>query len=543
MRTRHELDRRATARAGGGTTLAAAARVPTALRRLQQRLGNGGIQRLLPFLETIQRAFGPEHDLSTIRAHVGPGATAASAALSARAYATGSDVVFGEAPTLALAAHEATHVIQQRAGATVPGGVGRPGDAYELQAQAVAARVSRGQSAADLLAPYREAAVPAAQLQLDAAAGGTPTGSANQAVVEAVLAALSRPDPIAGVGDFPGAFAALEPLPMDALLQVLTELQQRGWLEVLAGNEGAALARPDGARIVAAMRTVRVSSPAAAGETEDQLVDDARRIAAVSAWDLDVLLQYLARTLKGVGGEGVLAMYSMMASSLPLLPGAVAAAGGPVMPGPWARPGQQPVPFYIGLSAHAEIAVFYLAEHPGQAVAVNNIAISTILARLALLGRPNTPGAVSLEKLGLEPDIANLSRLHLYEIKPQSLQSLAAVEAAMYMAIFLAAGVPMTLGSTVEPGTAGVVPAPGGYYAFEAPQPGVIIYQYRRGKYQPVPVPVEAEAKEPAKASDPDFMKKMAAITGLSGTALIVYLIISEGTRVVIPPRNLIPVP
>ncbi len=503
------------------------------------------MQRLLPFLPTIQRAFGPEHDLSTIRAHVGPEATAASAALSARAYATGSDVVFGEAPTLALTAHEATHVLQQRAGATLPDGVGRPGDANELEAQAVGARVAAGRSAADLLAPYREAAVPTRappQLQLDAVAGAAPAAAANQEVVEAVLAALSRPDPIAGVGDFPAAFAALEPLPMDALLQVLTELQRRGWLEVLAGNEGAALARPDGARVVAAMRTVRVSSPGAVGETEDQLVDDARRIAAVSAWDLDVLLQYLARTLKGVGGEGVLSMASMMAS-LPLLTGAVAAAGGPVMPGPWAPPGQQPIPFYIGLSAHAEIAAFYLAEHPGQAVAVNNVAISTILSRLALLGRPNTPGAVSLAKLGLEPDITNLTRLHLYEIKPQSLESLAAVEAEMYMAIFLAAGVPMTLGPTVEPGTAGVVPAPGGYYAFEAPQPGVIIYQYRRGKYQPVPVPVEAEAKEPAKASDPEFMKKMAAITGLSGTALIIYIIISEGTRVVIPPRNLIPVP
>ena len=46
-----------------------------------------------------------------------------------------------------------------------------------------------------------------------------------------------------------------------------------------------------------------------------------------------------------------------------------------------------------------------------------------------------------------------------------------------------------------------------------------------------------------SKMSDPKFMDKMAKITGLTGTALIIYLIISEGSRVVFPPRNLVPVP
>jgi RHS repeat-associated protein len=41
---------------------------------------------------------------------------------------------------------------------------------------------------------------------------------------------------------------------------------------------------------------------------------------------------------------------------------------------------------------------------------------------------------------------------------------------------------------------------------------------------------------------DPDFMDKMSKITGLTGTALIIYLIVSEGTRL-FPPRNLVPVP
>jgi hypothetical protein len=37
-------------------------------------------------------------------------------------------------------------------------------------------------------------------------------------------------------------------------------------------------------------------------------------------------------------------------------------------------------------------------------------------------------------------------------------------------------------------------------------------------------------------------MQEMQAITGLTGTALIIYIIISEGSRV-FPPRNAIPIP
>lgn len=56
---------------------------------------------------------------------------------------------------------------------------------------------------------------------------------------------------------------------------------------------------------------------------------------------------------------------------------------------------------------------------------------------------------------------------------------------------------------------------------------------------QPKPEPVPVPKTVPA--PDPDFMDKMAKITGLTGTALIIYLIISEGSRF-FPPRNLIPI-
>lgn len=42
---------------------------------------------------------------------------------------------------------------------------------------------------------------------------------------------------------------------------------------------------------------------------------------------------------------------------------------------------------------------------------------------------------------------------------------------------------------------------------------------------------------------DEGFIKEMERITGLTGAALIIYLIISEGSRILFPPRNFVPVP
>jgi hypothetical protein len=109
--------------------------------------GGGGP---LPHLDTIQRAFGG-HDVSDVQAHVGGGAAEASDAIGAEAYATGNQVAFASSPTLHTAAHEAAHVVQQRAGVALDGGMDRPGDAYERRADEVADRVVAGGNAADLL--------------------------------------------------------------------------------------------------------------------------------------------------------------------------------------------------------------------------------------------------------------------------------------------------------------------------------------------------------------------------------------------------------
>jgi Domain of unknown function (DUF4157)/DNA/RNA non-specific endonuclease len=104
----------------------------------------------LPFLDQIQRSFG-KHDLRALRAHTGDRAAAASSAMGADAYAFGDHVAFAGAPTLHTAAHEAAHVIQQRAGVHLKGGVGEAGDAYERHADEVADLVVAGKSAEELL--------------------------------------------------------------------------------------------------------------------------------------------------------------------------------------------------------------------------------------------------------------------------------------------------------------------------------------------------------------------------------------------------------
>lgn len=110
--------------------------------------GSGGS---LPHLDAIQMSFG-HHDVSSVQAHTDSAAAQASASLGAHGYASGNHVAFADsAPSLHTAAHEAAHVVQQRAGVQLKGAVGQVGDKYEQHADAVADRVVQGQSAQGLL--------------------------------------------------------------------------------------------------------------------------------------------------------------------------------------------------------------------------------------------------------------------------------------------------------------------------------------------------------------------------------------------------------
>ncbi|HEY0478457.1 MAG TPA: DUF4157 domain-containing protein [Kofleriaceae bacterium] len=112
--------------------------------------GTSGAAGPLPHLGEIQRSFG-RHDVSGVQAHTDGAAATASRAMGAEGYATGAHVAFAGSPTLHTAAHEAAHVMQQRAGVQLSGGVGQPGDRYEQHADRVADAVVRGGSSEALL--------------------------------------------------------------------------------------------------------------------------------------------------------------------------------------------------------------------------------------------------------------------------------------------------------------------------------------------------------------------------------------------------------
>ncbi len=104
----------------------------------------------LPFADTIQHAFG-RHDISTVQAHTGPEAANSAREMGAEAYAAGNHVVLGQRADLHTVAHEAAHVVQQRGGVQLKGGVGEVGDTYERHADEVADAVVQGRSAEALL--------------------------------------------------------------------------------------------------------------------------------------------------------------------------------------------------------------------------------------------------------------------------------------------------------------------------------------------------------------------------------------------------------
>jgi hypothetical protein len=144
-----------------------------ALLSLQRTSGNAGVRSLLAARqlggssgEVLDEATRLDmesrlgHDFKDVRVHTGEAATQSAAAVGARAYTMGTDVVFqdGEyAPSTEggrrTLAHELTHVVQQKAGPVegTPGPdgylVSDPSDRFEREAEHVADRVMSDDSA------------------------------------------------------------------------------------------------------------------------------------------------------------------------------------------------------------------------------------------------------------------------------------------------------------------------------------------------------------------------------------------------------------
>ena len=104
--------------------------------------GNGAA---LPHRERFEAAL-PGVDLSSVRLHVGGQAGQSATGMGAEAYASGEDIAFQSQPDLHTLAHEVAHVVQQRHGVALSGGVGAQGDSYEQQADAFADALVAGRS-------------------------------------------------------------------------------------------------------------------------------------------------------------------------------------------------------------------------------------------------------------------------------------------------------------------------------------------------------------------------------------------------------------
>jgi hypothetical protein len=100
---------------------------------------------------SVQEKFSPSlGDLSDVRVHTDETADSLSRSVSARAFATGTDVYFakgeynpGSSDGDRLIAHELAHVVQQRgAAASGPLTVSQPGDALETEADSVADKIA-----------------------------------------------------------------------------------------------------------------------------------------------------------------------------------------------------------------------------------------------------------------------------------------------------------------------------------------------------------------------------------------------------------------
>lgn len=218
-------------------------RSPQRSPRLIQREARRGLRdasHSLPHGERIQSSFG-RHDLSHVRTSIGGDARAANRRMGALAFTSGDRIGFRESPSLHLAAHEAAHVVQQRAGLRLPGNVGRAGDPWERHADRVADVVVDGRSAEGLL---DEVAAPAPSSS-EHADGGAMGASAVQQQITSGATRLFEP-PV--VPELPEPSPAEEEVPPSEAAPAEAEASEASEeaAAMEAAQEGESEAPPEG---------------------------------------------------------------------------------------------------------------------------------------------------------------------------------------------------------------------------------------------------------------------------------------------------------
>ncbi len=388
------------------------------------------------------------------------------------------------------------------------GGVGETGDAHEQHADRVADLVAAGQSAeAELDRAPGDSVPPAVQRKPDEATSPhQPAGTH----VDRLIQLLATP-PAAGRDD---VYTLVLSLNMPELLATMEGVADCGYLPQLRARVSGWTNPFTTAGLRSALYAVELVRMSPSAIATEQLKAAGMALDVLPQDEQIQVIEYVLHH-RGTGVsvtevfEGALAMREGRhaardpqahddgaATDGAAAAGTTGAPPAPVGPGPWAPPGEQPIPLYIGNEAHKGIADRYRAAHATDSVFTNYAAISSILNALKLLGHKADASALSDGELGLMPDITNLTRMHLYEIKPVAAEAAGAAKAATCVGLFAKAGVAVALGPTTEPGVTGGIPAPDGVYMFWSPRPGVIVYQYRKGRLVPVPVGEPEPARE-----------------------------------------------
>ncbi len=173
--------------------------------------GSGGA---LPYADRIQKSFGG-YDISNVQAYSDAHAREGSAMMGASAYATGNNVVLGQGGTdLHTVAHEAAHVVQQRAGVSLSGGVGKVGDPYERHADAVADLVVQGKSAEGLLG------------EMAGGGGGGGQAQVQRQELEPSVGGFSSPKVEAPIGDDEGLKACDDANDVRTCIRIMEHLDE-----------------------------------------------------------------------------------------------------------------------------------------------------------------------------------------------------------------------------------------------------------------------------------------------------------------------------
>lgn len=150
------------------------------------------------------------------------------------------------------------------------------------------------------------------------------------------------------------------------------------------------------------------------------------------------------------------------------------------------NPGRQNPYLYIGFYAHKVIASYYSMMHPNDRVYLNFYPVSTILQESYGIGKE---GLKAIEGIRNKPDITNISKNCIYEIKPATPFGFASSlkESQQYINTFARLNIFMTPCPANDVGTYGILPVVGGMVQFISLMPGSILYTYAPLNFAPNP--------------------------------------------------------